>query len=212
MIKQLTLLAMIILMALTACGPRQPEALDTQALIGDHESITHLRMLDGNTGEMQIFAPGPELTAALEFIDSIDAQVDTEQAPRTGYLYWIAGYRDGEEVFRVQFGGEVVNVEGVQYLPDRNLASELNELYESVPYGVLLDMAMADVAAEFGLRANEVIPLSVEAYTFPDTSLGVPEEDMMYTPILTEGYIMTLSAEGETFVYHGADGYIVRAE
>jgi len=212
MTKQLTLLAMIILMALTACGPRQAEVLDTQALIGDRESITHLRMLDGSTGEMQIFAPGPELAAALNFIDSIEAQRETEQEPRSGYLYWIAGYRDGEEVFRVQFGGEVINVDGVQYQPDRNLAAELDELYESVPYGVLLDMAMADLAAERGLRANEVIPLSVEEHTFPDTSLGVPQEDMMYAPVLTEGYIMTLSAEGETYVYHGADTTIIRAE
>lgn len=212
MIKQLTLLAMSILMALTACGPRQPEALNTQALIGDQESITHLRMLNGNTGEMQIFAPGPELTAALDFINSINAQRDTEQEPRSGYLYWIAGYRDGEEAFRVTFGGEVLNVDGVAYVTDRNLANELDELYESVPYGVLLDKAMADLAAELGLRANEVIPLSVEEYTFPDTSLGVPEEDMMYAPVLTEGYIMTLSAEGETFIFHGADATIVRAE
>ena len=212
MTKQLTLLAMIILMALTACMPRQAEVLDTQALISDRESITHLRMLDGSTGEMQIFAPGPELAAALNFIDSIEAQRETEQEPRSGYLYWIAGYRDGEEVFRVQFGGEVINVDGVQYQPDRNLAAELDELYESVPYGVLLDMAMADLAAERGLRANEVIPLSVEEHTFPDTSLGVPQEDMMYAPVLTEGYIMTLSAEGETYVYHGADTTIIRAE
>ena len=212
MIKQLTLVAMIILMALSACGPSQLEALDTQMLMGDRESITHLRMLDGNTGEMRIFAPGPELTAALDFIDSIETQRETEQEPRSGYLYWIAGYRDGEEVFRVQFGGEVVNADGVQYRSDRNLAAELDELYASVPYGVLLDMAMADQAAELGIGADEVIPISVEEYTFPDTSLGVPEEDMMYAPVLTEGYIMTLSAAGETYVYHGADSTIVRAE
>jgi len=212
MIKQLTILAVLVLMALTACGPRQPETLDTQALIGDRDSITHLRMLDGNTGEVRVFAPGPELTAALDFIVSIDAQLETEQEPRTGYLYWIAGYRDGEEAFRLQFGGEVVNVDGVQYFLVQNVASELDRLYESIPYGALLEMAMGDLAADLGLQADEVIPLSVEAYTFPDTSLGVPEEGMFYAEVLTDGFIMTLSAAGETYVYHGADGYIVRAE
>ena len=212
MIKQLTILAVLALMALTACGPRQPETLDTQALIGDRDSITHLRMLDGNTGEVRVFAPGPELTAALDFIVSIDAQRETEQEPRTGYLYWIAGYRDGEEAFRLQFGGEVVNVDGVQYFLVQNVASELDRLYESIPYGALLEMAMGDLAADLGLQADEVIPLSVEAYTFPDTSLGVPEEGMFYAEVLTDGFIMTLSAAGETYVYHGADGYIVRAE
>jgi hypothetical protein len=210
MIKQLTILAILFVMAVTSCAPRQPETLDTAALIGDRDSITHLRMLDGSTGEMRIFAPGPEITAALDFIVSLEAQRETEQEPRTGYLYWIAGYRDGEEAFRLQFGGEVVNVDGVQYRPGRNLASELDRLYESVPYGGLLEMAMADLAADLGLQADEVFPLSVEAYTFPDTSLGVPEEGMMYAEVLTDGYIMTLSAAGETYTYHGADGYIVR--
>lgn len=212
MIKQLTILAILFVMAITSCAPRQPQALDAQALIGDRDSITHLRMLDGNTGEMRVFAPGPELTAALDFIISIEAEYETEQEPRAGYLYWIAGYRDGEEAFRLTFGDELVNVDGVQYQPDRNLASELDALYETVAYGGLLDMAMADLAAELDLQADEVIPLSVEAHTFPDASLGVPEEDMMYAQVLTPGYIMTLSAEGETAVYHGADDFIVRAE
>ena len=210
--KQLTILIIILLVALTSCAPRQPKALDTQALIGDRASITHLRMLDGSTGEMRVFAPGHELTAALDFINSIEAQRETEQEPRTGYLYWIAGYRDGEEAFRLQFGGEVVNVDGVQYQPGRNLATELAALYESVPYGSLLEMAMADLAADLGLQVDQVIPLSVEAYTFPDTSLGVPEEGMMYAEVLTDGFIMTLSAAGETSVYHGADNTIVRAQ
>lgn len=210
--KHLTILFSILLMALTACAPSQPQALDTQALIGDRESISHLRMLDGNTGEVRVFAPGPEMTAALDFITSMDAQRETQQEPRTGYLYWIAGYRDGEEAFRLQFGGEVVNVDGIQYVLDQNVAAELNILYESIPYGSLLEMAMADLAAELSLQADEVIPLSVEPYTFPDTSLGVPEEGMFYAEVLTPGYIMTLSAAGETYVYHGADGYIVRAQ
>jgi hypothetical protein len=210
--KQRTMIIVILLAALVSCAPSEPRPLDTGALIGDRASITHLRLLDGNTGQTRVFAPGPELTAALDFVAALEAQRETEQEPRSGYLYWLAGYRDGEEAFRLQFGGQVVNVDGVQYRPDRDLTAELNAVWDSIPYGSLVDLAMADLASTLGLSVDQVTPLAVEAHTFPDTSLGVPQEGMMYAQVLTDGWIITLGAEGGTYTYHAADDTIVRAE
>jgi hypothetical protein len=210
--KQLTIFFIILLTTLTSCAPIAPRRLDTRALIGERASITHLRMLDGNTGQTRVFVSGTELTAALDFIAELELQRETEQEPRAGYLYWLAGYRDGEEAFRLQFGGEVVNVDGVQYRAERDLAAELNALWDSVPYGALIELAMTDLSTTLGLPTDQVTPLSAEAYTFPDTSLGVPQEGMMYAQVLTPGYIITLEADGQTYTYHGADETIVRAE
>jgi hypothetical protein len=210
--KQLTIFFVILLTALTSCAPRPARQLDPQSLIGERASITHLRMLDGNTGQTRVFVTGSELTAALDFVTALEAQLETEQEPRSGYLYWLAGYRDGEEAFRLQFGGEVVNVDGVQYRSDRDLVAELDALWDSVPYGGLVDLAMSDLSADLGLRVDQVTPLAVEAHTFPDTSLGVPQEGMMYAQVLTVGYIITLEADGQTYTYHGANETIIRAE
>jgi hypothetical protein len=210
--KQLTIFFVILLTALTSCEPRPTHQLDTRSLIGERASITHLRMLDGNTGQTRVFVTGSELTAALDFVAALDTQLETEQEPRSGYLYWLAGYRDSEEAFRLQFGGEVVNVDGVQYRSDQNLATNLDSLWDSVPYGALVDLAMADLSADLGLSVDQVTPLAVEAHTFPDASLGVPQEGMMYAQVLTDGYIITLEADGQTYTYHGADETIVRAE
>jgi hypothetical protein len=210
--KQLTILIITILAALTSCAPKPTRQLDSQSLIGERASITHLRMLDGNTGQTRVFVPGPQLTAALDFVAALDLQRETEQEPRSGYLYWLAGYRDGEEAFRLQFGGEVVNVDGVQYQTDRNLTSELNALYESIPYSGLVELAMTDLAAALDLSVDQVTPLAAEAHTFPDASLGVPQKGMMYAQVLTDGYIITLEADGQTCTYHGANDTIVRAE
>jgi hypothetical protein len=210
--KQLTILIITILAALTSCAPKPTRQLDSQSLIGERASITHLRMLDGNTGQTRVFVPGPQLTAALDFVAALELQRETEQEPRSGYLYWLAGYRDGEEAFRLQFGGEVVNVDGVQYQTDRNLTSELNALYESIPYSGLVELAMTDLAAALDLSVDQVTPLAAEAHTFPDASLGVPQKGMMYAQALTDGYIITLEADGQTCTYHGANDTIVRAE
>jgi hypothetical protein len=71
---------------------------------------------------------------------------------------------------------------------------------------------MSDLSADLGLRVDQVTPLAVEAHTFPDTSLGVPQEGMMYAQVLTVGYIITLEADGQTYTYHGANETIIRAE
>jgi hypothetical protein len=210
--KQLTIIIIIILTALTSCAPRSTHQLDTQSLIGERESLTHLRMLDGNTGQTRVFVPGPELNAALDFVAMLEPQRETEQEPRSGYLYWLAAYRNGEEAFRLQFGGEVINVDGVQYRADQTLAEELDALWDSASYGGLVDLAMTDLAANLDLSVDQVTPQAVEAYTFPDTSLGLPQAGMMYAQVLTPGYIITLEADGQTYTYHGADETIVRAE
>jgi hypothetical protein len=212
MLKQFTVLAVVLLTALVSCSARQPQSLDTSALIGERESLTHLRMLDGGTGETRIFIPGPDMTAALDWIESLAAQRETDQAPRSGYLYWIAGYRAGEEAFRLQLGGEVVNVDGVQFRPEQNLAADLDALFERVAYGSLVEMAMTDLSAELGIATDEVLPISVQPFTFPDASLGVPQEGMLYAQVETPGYIIWLTAGGEMYSYHGAGAKVFRAE
>lgn len=126
------LLLPAILFIFTACT-LVPGKLNTSELIGDANTLSHIRMLDGNTGEVVVFAPGEDTQAVLNFIESLNGTYEPEPGVSAGYLYWLAGYRDGEEVFRLTFGSSIVKVDGKRYKLDRDVSSELDDLYHLAP-------------------------------------------------------------------------------
>jgi hypothetical protein len=184
--------------------------LEPGKIIGDPDTLSHIRMLDGNTGKMIVFAPSADTQAVLAFIHSLEGKWDPEFGVSAGYRYWIAGYRNGEEAFRPTFGSSTVKINGRRYQLNRDVSSELDALFAMAPYGNLLKEAMADLASERKVGVDVVTPISVEAHTFPDTSLGVPEEGMVYAQVQTPGYILTLSVEDEIFTYHGSEDRLIR--
>ncbi len=64
--------------------------------------------------------------------------------------------------------------------------------------------AVADLAARLGVEPGEIAVESVQAETWPDASLGLPEPGMMYAQVVTSGHVVTLSCAGRTYVYHVA--------
>lgn len=66
------------------------------------------------------------------------------------------------------------------------------------------ERAKADLAARLGISAGKITTVSSEAHTWGDTSLGLPEPGMMYAQVMTDGYIITLSVDSQTYVYHVA--------
>ena len=197
------------LLLLTSCNlPFQK--LDPDTLIGNPDTFSHIRMLDGKTGEMVVFAPGEDTQAVLNFIESLNGTYDPEFGASAGYLYWLAGYRDGKEVFRLTFGSSIVRVDGKRYKLNRGISSELDQIYEMAPYGTLLTKAMNDLADQLEVQVNEIKPISVDAHTFPDASLGVPEDGKSYAQVKTQGYIFTLSYDGVLAIYHATNDRIVQ--
>jgi len=66
----------------------------------------------------------------------------------------------------------------------------------------LVDGVIAQVVAQFGVDANSLQLVSVEAVEWPDASLGCPEPDMMYAQVVTPGYRIVLDAQGQTIELH----------
>lgn len=62
--------------------------------------------------------------------------------------------------------------------------------------------AVAYLAAELGVSADEMTILSSEPVDWPDASLGCPEPGMMYAQVITPGYRFLLQAEGEEYEVH----------
>lgn len=67
-----------------------------------------------------------------------------------------------------------------------------------------VNLARTDLAARLGMVQANVTLAKAEAVEWPDTSLGVPEPDKMYAPVITPGFRIVLSAGGKQFEYHAA--------
>ncbi len=65
-----------------------------------------------------------------------------------------------------------------------------------------LAAAVADLARQTGVPADQITVASVEPMEWPDASLGCPQEGMMYAQVITPGYLVALEAQGQTYQYH----------
>lgn len=216
MIKRLLLMPMILFL-LVGCN-LVPLKLNPSKLIGDSDTISHIRLLDGTTGEMVIFAPGEDTRAVLNFIKSLNGTYNPELGASAGYLYWLASYRDGEEVFRLTFGSSIVKVDGKRYALDRDVSSKLDELYQNSPYGKMLANAMNDLASKRDIKVDEIKPISVESHLFSDESPLFQDSSLIFqldrSPFghdSIHGYILELSVNGEMVTYHGSGDRVVQA-
>lgn len=73
----------------------------------------------------------------------------------------------------------------------------------------LSELAREDLANELGINADDIELVEVESVDWANSSLGCPQEGMMYLQVITPGYRLTLEAEGQTYVYHTDAGKIV---
>ncbi len=58
------------------------------------------------------------------------------------------------------------------------------------------------IAQKAGVGADELKLVSVAAQEWNDSSLGCPEEGMMYMQVITPGYKVVLEADGKQYEAH----------
>jgi hypothetical protein len=66
--------------------------------------------------------------------------------------------------------------------------------------------AITDASERFGVPESDVAVAGALRVVWADGSLGCPEEGMMYTQALVDGYQLTLEVSGRRVAYHGEDG------
>jgi hypothetical protein len=66
----------------------------------------------------------------------------------------------------------------------------------------LVEQARIAVAQQLGAQINQVNVSSVQAVEWRDASLGCPEPGMNYAQVITPGYLIRLTANGEDFEFH----------
>jgi hypothetical protein len=69
-----------------------------------------------------------------------------------------------------------------------------------------VEAAIADAAVRFDVDAEEIAVAGALRVVWSDGSLGCPQDDMMYTQALVDGYQLTLEVDGRRVDYHGAEG------
>ena len=73
--------------------------------------------------------------------------------------------------------------------------------------------ARNDLATKLGIRVDDITISSAQAVTWPDSSLGCPQEGMAYTQVLTPGYLILLETGGKTYEYHASrDSFVIFCE
>jgi hypothetical protein len=77
------------------------------------------------------------------------------------------------------------------------------------PAALLVGLAVADLAALLDLDPKAVAVERIEPTEFPDASLGLPEPGQSYAQVVTPGYIIELSANGQIYLYHAAGERVV---
>ena len=66
----------------------------------------------------------------------------------------------------------------------------------------LVGLAKADLSNRTGVDREQIMVVSVTAVDWPDASLGCPEPGMFYAQVITPGYKIVLSHDGERYEYH----------
>ena len=96
--------------------------------------------------------------------------------------------------------------EGVQEetdtMPQESTPLEPAQPQEQDAHTVATALAVADLAHRLGIPAAEIDVREVRAVTWPDTSMGCPEPDVMYAQMMQEGLLIRLYAGGEMYFYH----------
>jgi hypothetical protein len=76
----------------------------------------------------------------------------------------------------------------------------------------LVGAAKADLSQRLNISADAVELISSEPVQWPDTSLGCPQPGRLYAQVVTPGYRIVLSVDGQEYRYHTDYGTIVWCE
>lgn len=65
--------------------------------------------------------------------------------------------------------------------------------------------ARVDLARRLSVEEDQIKILEVRAVTWPDASLGCPQEGMVYAQVLQEGLLIRLGVGGRLYFYHSSE-------
>lgn len=82
----------------------------------------------------------------------------------------------------------------------------------SDPMDQLVELAKQDLAARLNIDPAAINAKSAENVDWPDGSMGCARPGMFYTQVITPGYEIILTANGQDYRYTGARGSLALCE
>ncbi len=221
-----------------ACSPSVPpedEQLQTGQLVfradvgqdATEDFVINLKV--ANTG-LRKTAAQPGANAVMELRDEHDilqasshisslsaidpeATLDTAEwrgrlDPGTYRVLWGASglsYSVVEFVIFEQNGRPILGEQRIMAYPNLPMP-DLPTFGEAQP---LVDRAIAQLSDTLDVETDAIAVQRVSPREFADTSLGVPEPDQLYAQVITPGYVIELSYEDLSYIFHGAGDQLV---
>jgi hypothetical protein len=115
---------------------------------------------------------------------------------------------DGRIAARVAANG-IAGTDEIVFFVFQHERWVIDEIYPALPVGPVggelpfaVQAAVASAAAEFGVDLSAVSVVSYDPQDWGDTSLGCPKEGEFYSQVITPGYLVILSVNGEQHEYH----------
>ncbi len=65
-----------------------------------------------------------------------------------------------------------------------------------------IDLAVDDLSGRLDVGAEDISVVAAILTEWPDSSLGCPQPGMQYALVLTDGSLITLAIDGDTYDYH----------
>ena len=66
----------------------------------------------------------------------------------------------------------------------------------------LIEKAKEDLAQRLSISITQINVVDAKDVTWSNSSLGCPQPGMLYTEVLTPGYLILLTANGQDYEYH----------
>ena len=94
----------------------------------------------------------------------------------------------------------------VSSLTQENSTQMTTSLPTVTPSGLesLIEKAKEHLAQRLAVSTNEISVVEATSVMWPDSSLGCPQKGMVYTQVLTPGYLILLEHGGNTYEYHAS--------
>jgi hypothetical protein len=93
------------------------------------------------------------------------------------------------------------------YLPTQGNDSQMTPSAPALQN--LIEKAKDDLTKRLSITATEINVAKAAEVTWPDSSLGCPQEGMLYAQILTPGYLILLEYANNLYEYHAGRGSAV---
>ncbi len=65
-----------------------------------------------------------------------------------------------------------------------------------------IDRSVTDLSGRLDVGVEDIVVVAAILVEWPDASLGCPQPDLQYAQVATDGSLITLAIDGDTYEYH----------